>query len=212
MKIGVVGAGRLGGTVAQLLVEAGHEVAIANRSGPQSLDDLSEMLGPRLHPAEPDTAVEFGHVVFLAIPFRNRGSLPDASLFEGKIVVDAMNPYTDDFHVIDLGEDTSSELVARQLPAARVVKAFNTMYWETIRDFGHPDLPESERFALFVAGDDDEAKGVVSDLVRELGFGPVDAGQLESGGRLMEPGGPLYSREFSTPDARDAVAKLRPLW
>jgi predicted dinucleotide-binding enzyme len=160
----------------------------------------------------PEEAVRFGHVVFLAIPFRKRASLPDASLFEGKIVVDAMNPYTDDFHVIDLGEDTSSELVARQLPEARVVKAFNTMYWETLRDFGHPNLSESERFAIFVAGDDEESKAIVSDFVRELGFGPVDVGQLASGGRLMEPGGPLYSREFSTDDARDAVAKLQPLW
>ncbi|WP_410767666.1 NADPH-dependent F420 reductase [Haloferax sp. DFSO60] len=212
MKIGVLGAGRLGGTVAQLLVEEGHEIAIANRSGPQSLADLSEVLGPRLHAVSPEEAVRFGRVVFLAIPFRDRESLPDASLFEGKIVVDAMNPYTDDFHVIDLGDETSSELVARQLPGARVVKAFNTMYWETLRDFGHRNLPESERFALFVAGDDDQAKAVVSDLVRELGFGPVDVGQLATGGRLMEPGGPLYAREFSTPDARNAVANLQPLW
>ncbi|WP_396613438.1 NADPH-dependent F420 reductase (plasmid) [Haloferax sp. S1W] len=207
MNIGILGAGKVGATAAQLFVEVGHDVAIANRSGPSSMDDLAENL-PRLEPVTPERAVEFGEVVLLAIPFRERESLPDAELFEGRIVIDAMNPYTEDFHVMDLGNDTSSELVAEQLPGARVVKAFNTMYWETLRDRGHSELPEEERFAVFVAGDDPEAKAIASDLIRDIGFGPVDTGSLAEGGALQEPGSVFYHREISTAEAREKARQL----
>lgn len=209
MNIGILGAGRLGGTLSQLFVEAGHEVAVANASGPESMEDLSEVLGPQLHTVPPVRAIQFGDVVFLAIPFRKRDSLPDAHHFAEKVVVDAMNPYTENFHVMDLGDDTSSELVAAQLPDATVVKAFNTIHWETLRDFGHPELPESERIAIFLAGDDPDAKVVVADLIRDLGFGPVDVGGLVSGGELLEPGSALYKREISTEEARKTVRRLR---
>ncbi|KAB1185050.1 MULTISPECIES: NADPH-dependent F420 reductase [Haloferax] len=208
MDIGILGAGRLGGTLAQLLVEAGHEVAIANRSGSDSLADLSEAFEPNLRAVTPERAVRFGEVVFLALPFRKRESLPAADFFDGKVVVDAMNPYTENFHVIDLGDQTSSEVVAAQLPDARVVKAFNTIYWETLRDFGHPELDESERIAIFHAGDDTEAKAVVADVIRDLGFGPVDTGDLTSGGALLEPGAALYNREISTAKAREKTQEL----
>ncbi|ADE02195.1 MULTISPECIES: NADPH-dependent F420 reductase [Haloferax] len=209
MDIGILGAGRLGGTLAQLLVESNHEVAIANDSGVESLEDLSETLGPQLRPVEPKQAVRFGDVVFLAIPFRERDSLPDAARFAEKIVVDAMNPYTENFHVIDLGDDTSSELVASQLPDARLVKSFNTIHWETLRDLGHPDLPESERLAVFLAGDDSDAKARVAGLIRDIGFGPVDVGGLVSGGELLEPGSALYKREITVEEAQDTVQTLR---
>ncbi|KTG26595.1 NADPH-dependent F420 reductase [Haloferax profundi] len=208
MDIGILGAGRLGGTVAQLFVEAGHHVAIANTSGPDSLEDLSETFGSSLDAVVPEQAVEFGDVVFLAVPFRRRQSLPDADTFADKVVVDAMNPYTENFHVIDLGDRTSSEVVASQLSDARVVKAFNTIYWETLRDFGHPELDESERFAIFLAGDDAEAKAVVAELIRDIGFGPVDVGPLVSGGSLLEPGAALYNREISTAEAREKTQEL----
>ncbi|KAB1190007.1 NADP oxidoreductase [Haloferax sp. MBLA0076] len=208
MDIGILGAGRLGGTVAQLFVEVGHHVAIANTSGPDSLEDLSETFGSNLDAVEPEQAVVFGEVVFLALPFRRRASLPDADAFADKVVVDAMNPYTENFHVIDLGDRTSSEVVASQLPDARVVKAFNTIYWETLRDFGHPELDEPERFAIFLAGDDAEAKAVVAELIRDIGFGPVDVGSLASGGSLLEPGAALYNREISTAEAREKTQEL----
>ncbi|WP_049917701.1 NADPH-dependent F420 reductase [Haloferax denitrificans] len=209
MDIGILGAGRLGGTLAQLLVEADHEVAIANDSGVESMADLSETLGPQLRAVEPTRAIRFGDVVFLAIPFRERDSLPDSDHFAEKIVVDAMNPYTENFHVIDLGDDTSSELVAAQLPDAQLVKSFNTIHWETLRDLGHPDLPESERLAVFLAGDDSDAKARVAGLIRDIGFGPVDVGGLVSGGELLEPGSALYKREITVDEARETVRTLR---
>ena len=208
MNVGVLGAGRLGGTLAQLFVETGHEVAIANESGPESLTDLSDVLGAQLHAVTPKRAIQFGDVVFLAIPFRKRETLPPADAFAEEIVVDATNPYTSTYHVMDLGDRTSSEVIAAQLPDARIVKAFNTIYWETLRDFGHPELPESERFAIFLAGDDPEAKAIVSDLIRDIGFGPVDTGPLATGGALLEPGSALYNREISTAEARDKTQEL----
>lgn len=208
MNIGILGAGRLGGTLAQLLVERGHDVAIANTRGPESLADLSDVLGADLRAVDPEPAVALGDVVFLALPFRRRETLPRADLFEDKIVVDATNPYTENYHVIDLGDQTSSEVIADHLPDARVVKAFNTMYWETLRDYGHPELPESDRFAVFLAGDDPAAKDVVADLIRDIGFGPVDTGSLATGGALLEPGAAFYNREISTAEARDKTREL----
>ncbi|WP_416841556.1 NADPH-dependent F420 reductase [Haloferax sp. DFSO52] len=210
MDIGILGAGRLGGTLAQLFVEAGHEVAIANRTGPESLTDLTDMFGSKIRAVTPERAIQFGEVVFLALPFRNRRGLPAAEQFAEKIVVDATNPYTENYHVIDLGDRTSSEVIAAQLPDARVVKAFNTIYWETLRDFGHPELPEDERFAIFLAGDDPEANETVAELIRDIGFGPVDTGPLTIGGPLLEPGAALYNREISTAEAREKTRQLLP--
>lgn len=208
MDLGILGGGRLGGTLAQLFVETGHDVAIADTSGPESLADLSDVLGPQLRAVTPVRAVEFGDVVFLAIPFRKRETLPPADAFAGKIVVDATNPYTENYHVMDLGDRTSSEMIAAQLSEARVVKAFNTVYWETLRDFGHPEFPESERLAIFLAGDDPEAKATVANLIRDIGFGPVDTGPLATGGALLEPGAALYNREISTAEAREKTQEL----
>ena len=93
MKIGIVGSGNIGGTAARLFVNAGHEVAIANSRGPETLEDLVAELGDRARAATPEQAVDFGEAVLLAIPWRLREQLPDAQLFEGKVTIDAMNPY-----------------------------------------------------------------------------------------------------------------------
>jgi predicted dinucleotide-binding enzyme len=114
-------------------------------------------------------------------------------LLVDKIVIDAINPYTPDFRIEDLGDDTSSEDIARRLPGARIVKAFNTMYYERLRDEGDTGAPAEERLALFVAGDDAEAKAVVSRLIEDTGFAPVDTGSLREGGRKQQPGSPAYN-------------------
>ena len=84
---------------------------------------------------------------------------PLSELFTGKIVIDATNPYSENFEVLDLGNDTSSEEIARQISSnSRLVKAFNTIYYEHLRTKGNPQMPIEDRFAIFVAGDDSEAK------------------------------------------------------
>ncbi len=206
MRIGIIGSGNIGGTAARLLVDAGHEVALSHASGPESLRDEITALGPRARAATIEDAADFGEVVLLAIPWRSRDDLP-ADRLRGKIVVDAMNPYRPDFTLYDLGESTSSEEVAKALPGARLVKAFNHLRAPDLASRGTPDRPMDERTALFVAGDDDEAKRVVAQLVDEIGFAPIDTGSLRDGGRLQQAGGPLYIRVMTGADVQAALQR-----
>jgi predicted dinucleotide-binding enzyme len=220
MRIAVIGAGNLGATAARLFTRAGHEVAIARSRGPEGLGPLVAELGPRAHAATVEHAASFGDVVLAAVPFERYRELPAAAL-EGKIVIDAMNHYPgqgDRFPEIAEGATTSSELLASHLPGARVVKAFNTMYWKLLASQGRSGAGD-ERLALFLAGDDDDAKEQVSRLIDEAGFAPVDTGGLAAGARRQQPGAPIYSelarrrREGSDPPGlteQEARAALGP--
>jgi 8-hydroxy-5-deazaflavin:NADPH oxidoreductase len=206
MKIGIIGAGRIGGTVARLLVHAGHDVALSNSRGPDSLRELVAKLGSRAHAATVEDAAAFGEVIFLATPWRSPEALPPPARVAGKVVVDAMNPYSAEGQVLELGATTSSEETARRLPGARLVKAFNTIYFEHLATRGRPDLPLEERHAIFLAGDDPAAKRLVATLVEQIGFAPVDTGSLREGGRRQQPGTPLYNHPMTGAEARAAIA------
>jgi 8-hydroxy-5-deazaflavin:NADPH oxidoreductase len=206
MRIGIVGAGMIGGTAARLFVRAGHEVAVSNSRGPQTLRELVDELGPGAHAATTEDVARFGDVVLLAVPWRNPEALPSAELLAGKIVIDAMNPYTRDGGVTDLGNSTSSEETQKRLPGARLVKAFNTIWYQHLGTRGRTDLPPDERHAVFVAGDDAEAKAVVMRLIEEIGFAPVDTGGLREGGRRQQPGTALYNKILTGAEARALVA------
>jgi 8-hydroxy-5-deazaflavin:NADPH oxidoreductase len=206
MKIGILGAGNSGSNAARLFANAGHHVAISNSKGPQSLESLVMTLNPNVKAMTVEDAVAFGEVILLAIPWKKRQELPPTSLFEGKIVVDAMNPYSENFEVIDLGNSTSSEEVRKQLRSARLVKAFNTMYYEMLRTGGRNS--EDGRLVLFMAGDDPDAKDVVSKLVEEIGFTPVDTGSLREGGRKQQPGSSIYNHPMTVEVAYKRLAEL----
>jgi len=210
VRIGILGAGKIGATAGRLLARAGHEVALSNSRGPDSLTatvaELNRDAGaPRVLAATIDDAASFGEVVLLAVPWRAPEALPSPQRVRGKIVIDAMNPYAPDFSLIDLGDDTSSEIVRRRLPGARLVKAFNTIFWEHLARQGRLDAPLDERRAIPLAGDDAEAKTVVMRLIEEIGFAPVDTGGLREGGRRQQPGSALYNRDLTR---RDALALL----
>ncbi len=179
MRIGIVGSGSIGSTVARLAVAAGHEVALANRRGPESLALLVEELGPQARAGTVEEAARFGDLVLVSIPFGEIGTLP-APAFAGRVVVDSNNYYPNrDGHVpeIDADETTSSELLAAHLPDATVVKAFNTMYYKYLAEGGEPAKPLDQRQALFVAGDDAAAKALVGGLIETFGYAPVDTGE-----------------------------------
>ncbi len=197
MKIGMIGAGHIGGTLARLFAEAGHEVALSNAHGPESLADLVNTLGPNVHALRIDDAAVFGEIVVLAIPWRVRRGLPAPETVQGKIVVDAMNPYTPEGGLYDLGDTTSSEDVQARLPGGRLVKAFNTMYYERLAHDGRTDLPLHKRLALFLAGDDADAKRIVARLIEQIGFDPIDSGSLREGGRRQQPGSPIYNQAIT---------------
>jgi predicted dinucleotide-binding enzyme len=206
MKIGIIGAGRIGGTVARLLARAGHEVALSNSRGPESLAETvatinREADSSKVRATTADEAAAFGEVVLLAAPWRSLDNLPRAEAFRGKIVIDATNPYGASGQLIDLGTSTSSEEVAKRLPGARVVKAFNTIHWEHLAKQGRTDVPLERRRAIFIAGDDVAAKKVVAAVIAEIGFAPVDTGGLRDGGRSQEPGSPLSNRNLTQAEA-----------
>ncbi len=208
MKIGILGSGRIGAVAARLFVTAGHEVAIANSRGPESLRALVTELGPKAHAMNRDDAARFGEVVLLAVPWHTEQALPAPELLRDKIVIDAMNPYNPAGGFFDLGGSTSSEIVLRRMPGARLVKAFNTIYYEHLSSRGRKELPLEDRHAIYVAGDDAEAKEMVAGLIRDIGFAPVDTGSLREGGRMQQPDSPIYNETYTARQARRIMSAL----
>jgi predicted dinucleotide-binding enzyme len=208
LKIGIIGAGRIGSTAARLLTRAGHQVAISNSRGPHSLRALVEEVGPRAHAMTVNDAARLGDVVLLAVPWRSPEALPAPETVFGKVVIDAMNPYSAEGKVIDLAGSSSGEETARRLPGARIVKAFNTIWCEHLANRGRTDLPLAERHAIFLASDDANAKALVSRLIDEIGFAPVDTGSLREGGRRQEPNTTLYGKVMTGRAGVEAVRAL----
>ena len=204
MKIGIIGSGMIGSTCARLFTRAGHEVVVANSRGPGSLEDLVKELGPKARAATVESAVESSEVILAAVPLKAHRDLP-ASKLAGKVVIDAMNYYPDRDGQMDFGGRGSSSWLATTWPGARVVKAFNTMYFKPLGEQGKPGAPADDRLALFVSGDDNDAKRVVMDLIDQIGFAAVDTGSLSEGGRRQEPGTPVYNRLMKAPEARRAL-------
>lgn len=207
MRIGIIGSGRIGGTLARLLTEAGDQVMLANSRGPQTLAETVAELGPDASAGTVADAARYGDVVIVAIPFGRYGELP-AEAFRGKTVIDTTNYYPErDDHIdsLDSGRDTSSRLIANYLEGANVVKAFNTIYFVHLGTQGRPGAGEARR-AIFVAGDDGDAVRQVCELVDRLGFAPVVTGRLTEGGQLQEPGTRLYNVDLDERQARELLA------
>ncbi|BAN49249.1 NADPH-dependent F420 reductase [Metapseudomonas resinovorans] len=189
MKIGIIGAGAIGSAIARALSKAGIEVAIANSRGPESLQALANELGPRVRPVSREEAAR-ADLVFLAV---NWSKIPTALAnlppWNGRIVVDTNNPIeAPTFRPFDLGGQSSSEVVARLLPGARLVKAFNHLAPALLA--GDPQA-EGGRRVLFYSGEDAEAKAKVGALIERLGFAGIDLGGLAEGRLAQFPGGPL---------------------
>jgi hypothetical protein len=204
MQVGIIGTGRIGRTLAGHLVGLGHGVTLSNSRGPDSLADLVADLGDNARAGTVEEAARSGDLVVEAIPFGEYRSLP-ADALAGRTVVSASNYYPDRDGAMDLGGRTHTELVAAHLAGSAVVKAFNTMFWETLRDEARPEAPVEERLVLFLAGDDESAKGTVAELIEAMGFEPVDVGSL-AGGAVMEPSSRIYNDPMTPPEARDQLA------
>ena len=206
MNVGVIGSGNIGATAARLFAAAGHQVAISNSRGPETLEGLVEEIGPGVRAATVEEAAGFGEVVMEAIPFGRYESLPSDRL-AGKVFITASNYYPARDGEVEHGRSASAELIQQHLPGARVVKAFNTIYFVRLGENGRPGAPIEEREAIFVSGDDEEAKGVVSGLIEEIGFAPVDAGTLAES-RRQEPGSPIYNVAMNPARAREMLAGM----
>jgi 8-hydroxy-5-deazaflavin:NADPH oxidoreductase len=207
MRIGIIGAGHIGGTLAKRFVDVGHEVAVSNSRGPETLASLVDALGERAQASTTADAVRFGDVVVVAIPMGRYREVPTDAV-TGEVVIDANNYYPQrDGHFEELDSDrtTSSELLQAHLPGAHVVKAFNAIQWMRLRDDGRP-AADPERLAIPLSGDDEEAKRTVAELIDQLGFDPVDAGTLAEGGRKHQTGAPAYTQGLPTAELRARLA------
>jgi predicted dinucleotide-binding enzyme len=208
MRIGIIGASELGSTLAELWTKTGHEIAIANSRGPESLTELVDSLGPLAHAMTVVDLASFSDLIVLTAPFRRPEALPPPALVMGKVVIDAMNAYAEGGELMDLEGRTSSAITAERLPGARLVKAFNTMHVETLRSGGRSHVPEEQRLVIFLAGDDGRAKERVANLITEIGFAPIDTGSLAIGGRLQEPGSKIFARPLLPAEARRLLATM----
>jgi 8-hydroxy-5-deazaflavin:NADPH oxidoreductase len=207
MRIGLIGAGNIGSTLARLAVEHGHDVMLSNSRGPETLGGLVSHLGARAVAGTASEAAAFGDVVAVAIPLKNYRRVPAAEL-ANKIVIDANNYYPQrDGQIPELDDDavTTSELLAAFLPESRVVKAFNNIYYADLAAQGEPAGTPGRR-ALPIAGDDPEAKKAVADLIEEFGFDVVDAGGLAEG-RRFQRGTPANVTRLDADALRAALAE-----
>jgi len=194
LKIGIIGSGRIGGTLGALWLKAGHEIMFS------SLDlehdkALAARLGGKARAGTTKEAAAFGEVLLIAVPY---AALPQlgrdlAELIKGKVVLDACNPIpARDGDIATWAREKGAGLASAQLlPGARLVRAFNAI--------GYSRLPEAaqrqgERIGMPMAGDDAGAIAVVSRLVREIGYVPVLIGPLAMGKHLI-PGTPLAGEQ-----------------
>jgi predicted dinucleotide-binding enzyme len=202
-RVGIVGAGKLGMTLARAALAAGYEVAVAS-SGPAERIALPvDVLAPGAVASTVDSVVDFADVIVLAVPTHRFRQLP-SDLFDGKILVDAMNywPDTDgDDPELAAADGGSSVVVQAHFPGARVVKSLNQLGYHELDEYPRdPDAPD--RIAVAAVGDDRLAVRTVMHLIDRLGFDPVDGGPLAKG-KLLEPDGSPYAETFSA----DAMAE-----
>jgi 8-hydroxy-5-deazaflavin:NADPH oxidoreductase len=208
MRIGIIGAGNIGGTLTRRFTAVGHQVFVANSRGPETLKDLAEETGAT--PVTVEQAARSGEVVVVTIPERSVAELP-ADLFAGVppgvVAIDTGNYYPRErdgrIEPIEAGM-TESRWVEMQLRRP-VVKAFNNAYAQHLLKLGTP-AGTPGRLALPVAGDDPAAKEIVMRLVDEIGFDPVDAGTLDESWR-QQPGTPVYGPDLDAQGVRDALAR-----
>ena len=206
MKIGIVGAGMIGATMAKLWADAGHEVLVASRH-PDQLQPLIDRLGPRASAGTAAEAASFGDVVMLTVPLKAMPSLAIelAPVLAGKVVIDTGNAYERrDGEIAAQARSTkggSAVWAARMFPASRWVKAFNTVYFKVLESEAHR---EGDRVGIPLAGDDRDAVEHVAALVRDAGFDPVITGPLAQG-QMFEPDTPAYNTGMTGSQVRQAL-------
>jgi predicted dinucleotide-binding enzyme len=210
MKIGIIGAGHIGGTLTRRFAELGHDVVVANSRGPETLQDLARTTGATA--VDVTAAAQDRDLVVVTIPLKNVPDLPTGVLdgaAPNVAVVDTCNYYPGrDGRIAEIeGGETESEWVARQL-GHTVVKAFNNIYAQHLAEHGR-EAEDPDRFALPVSGDDLTAKSTVVQLIEDLGFDAVDVGPLSESWR-QQPGTPCYGTDLKRDDLERAIRETKP--
>lgn len=211
MKIGIIGAGNIGGTLTKRFSALGHEVSVANSRGPESLAGLAKESGAK--PVDVKQAAHSGEVVVVTIPEGKIPALPKdlfAGVPDSVVVIDTGNYYPQqrDGRIDEIENGMlESRWVERQI-GRPVIKAFNNIYAKHLMTLGKP-AGTPGRIALPVAGDDPKAKTVVMRLVEELGFDAVDTGGLDESWR-QQPGTPVYATDHDKDGVKRALAEATP--
>lgn len=211
MRIGIIGAGHIGGTLTRRLTALGHTVSVANSRGPESLKDLARETGAK--PVTVTEAARAGELVIVTIPMRNVSKLPRKlfeGTFEGVAVIDTCNyyPRQRDGRIQAIEDGLPESRYVEQQLGRPVVKAFNNIYADHLMNLGKP-AGTGGRIAIPVASDDQKAKSLVMKIVDELGFDPVDAGGLDESWR-QQPGSPVYTTDHDATGVRRALAQASP--
>lgn len=204
LRLGIVGAGKIGTAIARAAVAGGYDVAISGSGAVERIELIVDVLAPGAHPGTTDDVAYHAELIVLAVPMHRFRDLP-SDLFDGTILIDAMN-YWEELDGID--EDLAkapmgtSLVVQQHFPFARVVKSLNHLGYFKF-DQGRRERGAPDRLAISAAGDDPDAVAAVMRLIDRLGFDPVRAGSLVEGVAL-QPGGPVFGIGLSA----DKMAKL----
>jgi 8-hydroxy-5-deazaflavin:NADPH oxidoreductase len=210
MRIGVIGAGRIGGNAARLFAAAGHEVMLSFSRDPGRLRADAEAIGERASTGDVADAARFGEVVVFSVPWRLIDEvLGEAGSLDGKVVIDTTNQYgSGGLEELPDGE-TAAQRNQMRMPGGKLVKAFNTLtsgFQESAA--GRQD---DRRAVIFMAGDDEGAKATVAGLIEDAGFVPADLGGLADASVMEAPRreGAVYGEEYRPPDAAQVVEAVR---
>ena len=207
MRIGIVGAGKIGGNCARQFAKGGHEVMLSGRD-PAKLEPLASEIGNAASVGTPAEAAEFGEVVVFAVPWDGfDDAVESAGSLDGKIVIDTTNQYGSS-EMPSEGQ-TAASFHAARVDGARYTKSFNTLTSAFQAEAAF--RPEEERIVQWVCGDDVAAKQVVMGLIADAGYAPIDLGRNEDAAVMEMPRRPgaVYGEEYRLPDAKQVVQAVQ---
>jgi predicted dinucleotide-binding enzyme len=203
MRIGIIGAGRIGGNCATQFAKGGHEVKLSGRD-PAKLEPLAAEIGDVASVGSPAEAAEFGEVVVIAVPWDSfDDAVASVGSLDGKIVIDTTNQYGSS--EMPAEGETGASFHAARVPGARYTKSFNTLTAAFQAEAAF--RPEADRIVQWVCGDDEEAKTVVMGLIADAGYAPVDVGSNAEAAVIDAPRRPgaVYGEEYRLPEAERVV-------
>jgi predicted dinucleotide-binding enzyme len=196
MEIGILGAGDFAQAFAKQALKAGHKVKLSNSRGRDSLGAIVNQLGPGATATITEEAAAC-EMVLLAVPWDNvPQTLASLPKWRNQVLIDGTNPFhgkAGSFTPADVGNLSTSQLVAALAPGARVVKALNNM---RVANLEADPVVNGARRVAFISADDDTAKEQVGTLLRAFGYSVIDLGNLRDGGLIQQAGGPLAGRDF----------------
>ena len=209
-KIGIVGSGHIGGNIGILLAKAGYEIFYSSRH-PETLKDLVKTAGPKARAGKVADAIAFGDVIILSLPLKALPEL-DAEIkdaLKGKIVIDTSNPYPErDGKIAEEAKKAPGGMgafVAGLLPGARIVRAFNSVWFEDLKKTVNKN---GEKIGIPIAGDDPEGLKAASELVEQAGLAPVVVGGLSTS-KMFDVGATVYATSASASEIRKKL-NLKP--